>query len=142
MPAEVLGTDVARARPVLWRITDRATFDELRRRGQRARQGPLTVTFLAPTLASTPSSAPASVPDGADQPPRVAFAIGKAAAGAVVRNRIRRRLRAALRGLRSEGALPTGAYLVAVGAAGASVATMPWAELRSLLRHTVTEASR
>ena len=138
MPAEVLGTDVARARPVLWRITDRATFDELRRRGQRARQGPLTVTFLAPTLASTPSSAP----DGADEPPRVAFAIGKAAAGAVVRNRIRRRLRAALRGLRSEGALPTGAYLVAVGAAGASVATMPWSELRSLLRHTVTEASR
>ena len=43
------------------------------------------VTWLAPP------------PDGRPHPPRVAFAVGRAAGGAVVRNRIRRRLRAALR---------------------------------------------
>ena len=127
MPVEVLGSEIRRARPVLWRVTDRATFDGLRRRGHRARQGPLTVSFLAP-----PAGA-------AEQPPRVAFAVSKAAGGAVQRNRIRRRLRAALRELQLEGALPSGAYLVG---ATSSVATMPWSALVSLVRHTVAEAAR
>lgn len=44
---------------------------------------------------------------------RVAFAIGRKVGPAVVRNRLRRRLRAAARDLdRSTGGLPTGAYLV------------------------------
>jgi ribonuclease P protein component len=44
---------------------------------------------------------------------RVAFAIGRKVGPAVVRNRLRRRLRAAMRELdRSTGGVPTGAYLV------------------------------
>ena len=44
---------------------------------------------------------------------RVAFAIGRKVGPAVVRNRLRRRLRAAARDLdRSTGGLPTGAYLI------------------------------
>ena len=63
--------------------------------------------------------------DPAD-PPRVAYAIGRRAGGAVVRNRIRRRLRAILR----EGGvgLRPGAYLVGASAAAASLS---YEELRA-----------
>jgi len=51
------------------------------------------------------------VSDGSDDPPRVAYAIGRQVGSAVIRNRIRRRLRAALAHHESE--LQTGgAYLV------------------------------
>lgn len=44
---------------------------------------------------------------------RVAFSIGRKVGPAVVRNKLRRRLRAAARDLdRSTGGLPTGAYLI------------------------------
>ena len=59
-------------------------------------------------------------------PPRVGFAVGRTVGGAVVRNRIRRRLRAAFRELQRAGALPSGAYLVG---ATAIVATLPWSAL-------------
>jgi ribonuclease P protein component len=46
---------------------------------------------------------------------RVAYAIGRQVGPAVVRNKLRRRLRAAVRELdRSAGGLPTGDYLVAL----------------------------
>lgn len=46
---------------------------------------------------------------------RVAYAIGRKVGTAVVRNRLRRRLRAAVRELdRSTGGLPPGAYLVSL----------------------------
>jgi ribonuclease P protein component len=114
------------ARPALWRISDRSTFSALRRRGRRARTGPLTVTWLAPD-----QQAPAV-------PPRVGFAIGKAVGGAVVRNRIRRRLRAAFRELQRSDRLPAGAYLV-----GATVATaeLPWSELVAALGEAVESAT-
>ncbi len=51
---------------------------------------------------------------------RVAYAIGRKVGPAVVRNRLRRRLRAAVRDLdRSTGGLATGAYLVSLGPAAA-----------------------
>jgi ribonuclease P protein component len=83
---------------LIGRFGDRATFDALRRDGRRARRGPMTVTYLA----------------GGDRP-RVAFAIGRKVGPAVVRNRLRRRLRAAARDLeRGPGGLAPGAYLVSL----------------------------
>ncbi len=97
------------ARPplgLIGRIGDRATFETLRREGRRARRGSVTVVHLP---------APGEV--------RVAYAIGRKVGTAVVRNRVRRRLRAAVRDLDvTTGGLPGGAYLVSVGpgAAGRS----------------------
>jgi len=80
------------------------------------RKGPVTVTW---------------VPGDAAQPPRVAFAIGRKAGGAVVRNRIRRRLRAIVREV--EPLLQPGAYLVG---AGPEASSMSYGELKA----TVCEA--
>jgi ribonuclease P protein component len=108
------------SRSQLGRISDRATFQSLRG-GRRARRGPISVTY---------------VPDGAT--PRVAFAVGKGAGGAVVRNRIRRRLRSALRGLHGRGALPAGAYLVG---GSAELARLPWSALCADLETAVAAAT-
>jgi ribonuclease P protein component len=127
MPTAVHGTTVAAPRPQLWRVTDRATFVALRRSGRRVRRPALTVTFLAPDGAAAPT------------PPRVAFTVGKATGGAVVRNRVRRRLRAALRELHTAGRLPRGTYLLG---ASAMVAQMPWSALCDELADAIEEASR
>ena len=127
MPTAVQGPSVDLARPQLWRITDRRTFQALRRQGRRARRGPLAVTWLAP------------VPGTPVTPPRAGFAVGKATGGAVVRNRVRRRLRAALRQLISEGRLPAGTYLL--GGDG-TLATMPWDALVELVADLTAEAQR
>ncbi len=87
----------------LWRIRDRSTFVELRRRGRRLRSGSLTLTW---------------VPRPSGEPPQVAYAIGRVVGSAVVRNRVRRRLRCALRQLGGE--LPPGAYLLGVSPAAAT----------------------
>jgi ribonuclease P protein component len=112
----------AAPRPQLWRLSDRSSFQELRRHGRRARRGPVTVTWLA---------------DGPTQP-RAGFVVGKAAGGAVVRNRIKRRLRAGLRELQAGDRLPLGTYLVA---AGPEAASMPWSALVSELTEAVTAAT-
>jgi ribonuclease P protein component len=114
------------ARPQLWRLTERTAFDALRRHGQRAQRGPLSVTWLPPDAGATP------------EPPRVAFAIGRAAGGAVVRNRIRRRLRAALRDLQGRGRLPAGTYLLS---GRTELATLPWAELLTVVDRAVAAAT-
>jgi ribonuclease P protein component len=124
MPTALQGPLVAVPRPELWRITERKTFQALRQRGRRVRRGPLTVTWLAPD-------------PGDDRPPRAGFAIGRPVGGAVTRNRIRRRLRAALRELQSGDRLPAGAYLLGGSAA---LADLPWSELVDLLEATITEA--
>jgi ribonuclease P protein component len=106
----------------LWRITDRATFAELRRRGRRARRGPLALTWLAAEPGTWLAAEPGT-------PPRVAFAVGRQAGTAVARNRVRRRVRAALQEL--DPPLPAGIYLVG---AGPEAAAMTAAELRTVLR--------
>ena len=103
-----------------WRIRDRATFEALRRSGTRARRGPVTVTYAAV---------------GAAPEPRVAYAIGRRVGTAVVRNRVRRRLRAAV-GTVDE--LAPGAYLVA---AGADAAGQTYEELREEVAQAMTSAS-
>jgi ribonuclease P protein component len=68
----------------------------------------------------------------------VAFAIGRRTGGAVTRNRIRRRIRAALREMRRDGLLPAGDVLVS---ASSSAARIPWSELVSDLSKAVATAS-
>ena len=63
---------------LIWRVRDRATFEALAR-ARRHRAGPVSLRFLT---------------DGSDDPPRVAYAIGRRVGIAVERNRTRRRLRA------------------------------------------------
>jgi ribonuclease P protein component len=114
---------VASPRPQLWRVSDRSSLQALQATPS-VRRGPLSVRYLPPTDPSTP--------------PRAAFAVGKAAGGAVVRNRIRRRLRAALRQLQAEGTLPGGAYLLG---GRAELARRPWSALVSDLDAAVRAAT-
>ncbi len=70
---------------------------------------------------------------------RVSYAIGRKVGPAVVRNRLRRRLRAAVRDLdRSTGGLPTGAYLVILRP---EAAQRTYRELQRDLGLAVTAAS-
>lgn len=87
--------------PQVWRVRDRATFDALRRRGQRTRSGPVRALRLQ---------------SDTEQPPMVAFAVGRKVGPAHVRNLLRRRLRAIVREL----ALPAGAYQLSISPDGAS----------------------
>lgn len=52
---------------------------------------------------------------GPPAPPRVAFAVGRKVGSAVVRNRVRRRLRAAMVDAARDQRLRPGAYLVSAG---------------------------
>ncbi|MDQ4070774.1 MAG: ribonuclease P protein component [Actinomycetota bacterium] len=68
------------------------------------RRGAITVTWL---------------PGDPAEPPKVAYAIGRRAGGAVVRNRVRRRLRAITREVRAQ--LRPGAYLFRASAPASSL---------------------
>lgn len=107
----------------LLRVTDRASFDVLRR-GRRGRAGTVTVTFV-PAAPGRPGV-------------RAAFQVGRATGPAVVRNRIRRRLRAALRELLAAGRLPEGTYLVG---ARREAADQPWPSLLEDLGAAVDRAT-
>jgi ribonuclease P protein component len=100
----------------VWRVRDAATFRALHRHGRRSRSGAVWVTWLPATDAG---------------PPRLAFAIGRSVGTAVVRNRIRRRLRSVFTELAPD--LPPGTYLVGTDA---RAATLDYGELR----RTVTAA--
>lgn len=81
------------------RISGRRTFQSLARPAGRGRSGPLRVAFC---------------PDSGSPAPRIGYAIGRRHGPAVRRNRLRRRLRAAVgTAVRSQpGRFPAGAYLV------------------------------
>ena len=85
---------------LIWRIRDRTTFVELRRRGRRGRSGPIWITHLPDDLA------------GSSTRPRVAYAFGRRTGNAVTRNRVRRRVRAILDDLARQDQIPPGAYLI------------------------------
>lgn len=86
----------------------------------------MAVTFLA---------------DGAELPPRVAYAVGRPVGTAVVRNQVRRRLRAAVaeqhRG--PGGPLPSGSYLVA---ARPEAATLAPTDLKATLSRAMQAATQ
>lgn len=88
---------------LIWRVRDRGTFEALGQAPARV-AGPVRVR-----------SVPA--PPG---PPRVAYAIGRAAGNAVERNRLRRRLRAVVRA-ESASLRPGTAYLVSAGPRAAAM---------------------
>ena len=81
---------------LIHRIRTRQQFDELSRSGRRVRSDLLWCTYL---------------PDPDQMPPTVAFAIGRVHGPAVIRNRIRRRLRAICRDMATNGELPSGHWL-------------------------------
>ncbi len=68
----------------------------------------------------------------------VAYAVGRHAGTAVVRNRIRRRLRAALAELAAADGLPAGAVVIS---AGTPVATAPFPTVRADLRRALDRAA-
>jgi ribonuclease P protein component len=85
---------------LIWRIRERSAFTRLAREGKRTRAGVLWCTYL---------------PDPVATPPRVAYALGRAIGPAVVRNRLRRQIRALL----DDASLPPGWYLVGAQPAAA-----------------------
>jgi ribonuclease P protein component len=72
--------------------------------------------------------------------PRFAYGVGRKVGPAVVRNRVRRRLRCAAREIaRDQGGLPSGAYLVTVRP---GAVTLDYPELRRSLGDACLRASR
>jgi ribonuclease P protein component len=91
------------------RLTSRSAFAELQRSRARASSGPVRASFV-----------PAE--DGApDAFPQVGYAIGRHCGTAVVRNRLRRRAREAVRA--EAPTLPRGTYLLRVAPAAATVSS-------------------
>jgi ribonuclease P protein component len=107
--------------PVVGRIRRRASFRALARPDGRATEGPLTVAYTK--MVEVPGL------------PVVGYAIGRRVGPAVVRNRLRRRLRAAAAA--SGPSLPAGAYLVR---AGPPAVGLPFAELQRTV-HAVAAAA-
>jgi ribonuclease P protein component len=101
---------------LIWPIRERSSFRALAT-GRRRRRGVVMVTCA---LVGSPS-----------EPPRVAYAVGRRAGGAVARNRMRRRLRSATRAHAAE-LEPGRAYLV--GVVGAAAASAPYPVLSDSLR--------
>ena len=102
---------------LIGRLRERSTLDLLHREGRRSRHHPVSVSWLE---------------SDAMRPPRVAYAVSRRAGGAVVRNRVRRRLRAVMADLAPT--LRPGAYLVA-GARPA--ASMPYVQLAGAVREAL-----
>ncbi len=103
------------------RIRHRAGFRALQHPDGRGADGPLRVAFVR---------------TGAGFP-QVAYAVGKRTGNAVLRNRVRRRLREAVRTVAGE--LPAGAYLVR---AGAVAADLPYGDLVRSVRTAMSRASQ
>jgi ribonuclease P protein component len=111
---------------MIGRVRDRGTFESLRRRGRRARRGPVTVTYL-PADPEAPST-------------RVAYGISRKVGNAVVRNRTRRRLRAIVHQLDgSPEGLPPGTYLVTTRP---DVVDVGYERLAGLVAEACSESAR
>ena len=103
----------------MWPRSGVERFAALRRTRHRARMGPLRVSW---------------VPGPSGTPPRVAFAIGRRVGPAVVRNRLRRRLRAVVAELRPA----PGDYLLACDPEAAS---LPFSDLKALVSKALAALS-
>lgn len=107
---------------MVWRVSGRAAFEALRRGAARGRCGPISVAF------TRADSAPV---------PRVGYAVGRRVGHAVERNRLRRRLRAAVAELEVE--LLPGSYLVS---ASPEACGLGYEELKSKLSRAMTLANQ
>lgn len=99
-------------------VTDRSTFARLSTRSRRVRRHPVTVAWV-------PDEGPHQGPGR----PRVSYAITRKVGSAVVRNRVRRRLRAVNRELAAH--MRPGSYLMT---ARSEAASMPYDQLRASVR--------
>jgi ribonuclease P protein component len=106
---------------VIGRIQDRTTFQRFRTDARRTKAGELWCAALL---------------DDAVRPPRIAYAIGKPVGTAVVRNRLRRRLKA-LAEAHHEIVAP-GSYLIGVRPAAAQCS---FEELATMFTRLFTHAS-
>jgi ribonuclease P protein component len=86
---------------LIWPVRERSTFRALAQ-GRRRRRGAVMVAC--------------AVVGPCSEPPRVAYSVGRKVGGAVVRNRVRRRLRAATR-VHADALVPGRAYLVSTAPA-------------------------
>ncbi len=102
-------------------VRTRQEFTALSRSRARGRSGPIRVT-----------RAPVPSDDRSADEPRVAYAVPTRVGSAVVRNRVRRRLRALMSSLGPDDGLTPGLYLVATRP---EVVDLPAPELR---RHLTT----
>ena len=109
------------ARVGVERVRSQSTFGLFRTSGTGGGSGPVRVKFVRQNSWSRP---------------QVAYALGKKLGGAVVRNRLRRRLRAIVSGLAV--ALPPGAYLVS---AGPRATELSFDELRMAMSQAVRSAT-
>jgi ribonuclease P protein component len=100
---------------LIWRVRGQSSFRALAR-GQRRRAGNLEVRTA---ILGSPA-----------EPPRVAFSVGRSVGGAVTRNRVRRRLRSAVRE-HAAALTPGSGYLVRATPAAADSS---YAELSDTLR--------
>ncbi|WP_141005143.1 ribonuclease P protein component [Nocardioides humi] len=98
------------------RLTDPDLFRAAGRRGHRAGSRTLVAHLLLPDEQQ-------AVGMSEERPARVGFVVSKAVGGAVVRNRVRRRLRHAVRPAVPD--LPPGAVLVVRAQAAAAEASYP-----------------
>jgi ribonuclease P protein component len=101
-------------------IRSRRTFEALKRSTCRGRSGPLAVSFVEQPAWSRPE---------------VAYAINRQIGSAVVRNRLRRRLRAIVS--EQAASLPVGAYVVRTGPGGTSLG---YDELRVAMSQALNRA--
>jgi ribonuclease P protein component len=103
-------------------VRSRTTFAALRRASRRGRSGPLSVAFVEQTSWSER---------------QIAYALNRRVGNAVVRNRLRRRLRAIM--LEVAPDLPTGAYVVQ---AGPAAPTLKFNELKVAMSQALERAVR
>lgn len=94
----------SQAHGLIWTVRGRAGFARFAT-VRRERRGPLS-------LAVVPRG------EGDHDPPRVAYVVGKRVGGAVVRNRVRRRLRACVR-VHRQALQPGASYLIGASPAAA-----------------------
>ena len=91
---------------MIGRIHERTIFRRLRREGSTVRVGPLWCSVLVDSTLTRPY---------------VAYALGRATGPAVVRNRLRRQLRAVVAGAHRDALVSPGWYLVGADAAAVSL---------------------
>ncbi len=114
------------AAPAAGPIRRRSTFRALRRPEVRASRGPLTVSYVS------------AVDANAQFTTQIGYVVSRRCGSAVVRNRVRRRLRAAVREVAADG-LAEGSYLIRPEPA---VATLDYDTLVARVADALTEAPR